>query len=562
MRDALFCFTKFFAMKAKISIQSDLSHLAEGIEFVEDTLKKCGCKPKDVSKTLLMTEELLVLLFQKTEPSKKIFITVSKFLGTVKVVLVAEGSELIASELSIAKADFFEDDMGPDAENVIRKIVLNSQRDKFSFAYRNGVNRIQMIASQSSQKNLIYALCAFLAAFAIGVPLRMFLPSNVVDSVDNYLFDPIKTAFMHALKMVMIPMIFFSIASCIASFKDLRKLGRIGGKVMGFYAFTTTIAVALGFLFYRIFDPGTFGEMISMSIGERVQTADAVSVKDTFVGIVPSNLVQAFANADTLQIIFLAILIGTAAGMLGNRSERMSELLSDANELFLKVASIITKFLPLMIFAAMASLISTVDIGVMKSLFSFVVSLIVANIAMLIAYLVIVLIFAKVNPLWYFKNAFSAWLNAFAISSSNAVMPYTMEVCDKKLRISSRIYSLSIPLGATINMDGLSIVLIISSLFFANAFGITLSPTDIASLIFTVVVLSLSCPGIPGGGIICMSVLLKQCGVPLEALGVFVGVHSLTDPIITANNVFGDMTGTYIVARRNGMMQKDENSKS
>lgn len=135
-------------------------------------------------------------------------------------------------------------------------------------------------------------------------------------------------------------------------------------------------------------------------------------------------------------------------------------------------------------------------------------------------------------------------------------MAHTMEVCDKKLRISPKLYSFSIPLGATINMDGLSVMLSLTTLFFANAFGITLSPADILSLIFTIVVLSVGTPGIPGTGLICLSVLIKQCGIPIKALSIFVGVYSLLDPINTANNVFGDVTGTYIVAKRSKLIQE------
>lgn len=547
-------------MKFSHTINAELLQLQDGISFIEDSLKKCACKSTDIARATLLIEEMLVLLIQKSNASQKIQLTVSKSFGNTKIHLSSEGDRIDEEEFNDAHIDFSKAELDPDEENIIRSIIIRASIEKLSFHYKNKRNHIRFIVDEISQKGLIYALCALSLAVAIGIPMRMFLPQSVVNGLNEYLFGPIKTMFLSSLKMVMAPLIFFSIASCVSSFRDLRKFGRMGGKIMGFYIFTTTVAISVGLLLFYTISPGQFGEFTSLNLSEAVQTVNSVNFKDTLLGIIPSNLIQPFVTANTLQIIFLAVLIGIAAGGLGNRSERVSEFLSLANSLFMKVAFLITKFLPLMIFASIVSMALTMNFETAKTLVSLVGTILIADACMLIAYILLVTLLSKTNPLWFIKKALSAWLNAFALVSSNASMAHTMEVCDKKLHISPRLYSFSIPLGATINMDGLSVMLSLTTLFFANAFGITLSTADILSLIFTIVILSVGTPGIPGTGLICLSVLFRQCGIPIEALSIFVGVYSLLDPINTANNVFGDVTGTYIVAKRSGLMQKKSES--
>ena len=547
-------------MKFNHTISAELLQLQDGISFIEDSLKKCACKSKEIAKAVLLIEEMLVALIQKSDTEQQITMIVTKRLGTTKIYLNAKGDEFSESEFSDKQIDLSQSELDPDSESIIRGLLLRANHERIAFSYKNGINRIRLTVGEATQKNLIYALCALCAAIVIGIPMRMFLPQSFADGLNEYLFSPIKTMFLNALKMVMAPLVFFSIASCVSSFKDLRKLGRMGGKIMAFYIFTTTIAISVGLLLFYIVSPGQFGEFTSLNLGEPIQTASSVNLKDTFLGIIPSNLIQPFATSNTLQIIFLAILIGIAAGSLGNRSERVSELLSLANSLFMKVALLITKFLPLMIFASVVSMILTMKFETAKTLISLVGAILLADACMLIAYLLLVTFLAKTNPFHFIKEALSSWLNAFALDSSNAAMAHTMEVCDKKLHISPKLYSFSIPLGATINMDGLSVLLSLTTLFFANAFGITLSPAEILSLVFTIIVLSVGTPGIPGTGLICLSVLFRQCGIPIEALSIFVGVYSLLDPINTANNVFGDVTGSYIVAKRSKLMQ-EQNGK-
>ena len=532
----------------------DLKNLSETVEKVEDTLKGYNIKQKEVSKAVLLTEEMLVILAHNTDEGEKITVKIKKSY----IELASKGTEIKSKAVDNMGIDLSAAEIHPDAENAIRNMLITANKERFYSKYSNGINHIKIYVGEKTQKALMVTLYSFLIAIVAGSLMRLFVPQNINSLLDEYIFDSVKTLFLNALNMIIGPLVFFSLASCVSTIKDLRELGKLGGKVMGFYVFTTAVAVGMGFLMFHLFNPGTFGEFVGIQTEEVTTEVTSISFKDTILGIVPSNIIDAFATSNTLQIIFLAIIVGVAAGMLGKYSDSVAEVLAKANALVLKIASLITWFLPAMIFSSMVSMIITADFSTFKSMFSVAIAMFAANFGMVVAYMLIVLIFAKTNPIAFIRKTFSAFINAFALSSSNAAMAHTMDVCDKKLGVSPKVYSFSIPLGATINMDGTSVVLTLTVLFFAKTFGITLTPSDYVSMIFTVIVLSMGCPGIPGAGMVCASVLLRQFGIPLDALAMIVGLYSVIDPLTTADNVMGDMTGTYVIAKRSGLVRKTD----
>ena len=543
-------------MKTVFEMKSDLSNLSQTVISVEETLKSIGAKSKDIKKAVLLTEEMLVLLGRNAAEGKNVNVTVSKILGGRTIDIASAGTELKEADISRTELDLSMAYLPADAENVIRNMILLANKDMLSFSYKNGINRIHINVGEGAKKNLIYSLGAIGAAVVIGMILRLLVPQDINNAMNEYVFSVVKSVFLNAFNMIMAPLIFFSIAACISSFKDLKELGKIGGKIMTFYLCTTVMAILMGFLMFNVISPGNPGDFDFLQVKSSTVSDMDFSFRDTLINIVPPNLLSAFLDSNTLQLIFLAILVGTAAGRLGNRSEAVSAFLYDANELFLKVASMITRFLPLMIFSSVISMVLTMDADNAKSMLKLVATVIAADIGMLLFYILISIIIGKTKPSFFLKNAFPAWINAFALSSSSASMAYTMDVCDKRLGISPKIYSFSIPLGATVNMDGMTVMLSITTLFFARGFGIELSGADIISLIFTIIVLSVGAPGMPGSGLICMSVLFKQFGIPIEALSLVIGIYSMLDPLSTANNVMGDVTGTYVVAKKSGMVSK------
>ncbi|OON87047.1 hypothetical protein BXO88_05800 [Oribacterium sp. C9] len=539
-----------------VRVSPEQGNLTNAIEFIENRLTECKTGVKDRSKAVLLAEECLVELFKVTKENRPVIIRVKRFLGKTTITFMSESRNEVKAGTVNFNSDFDYYESAPNAEAAIRNMIINANSDIIRQSYRNGTNKIVITAGISSQKNLINVLFSMLLAVILCSFMRIALSGNICNAINEYVFMTIKTIFLNALKAVIAPLIFFSIAASVSSITDLSELGKIGVRVMGFYAMTTFVATIVAFTAYNIINPGTFNELSYMiSATQQVGEQETVSILDTIIGIVPDNFVGAFVDSATLQLIFLGILVGGVVPLMGEKTEKITFFISAANDVFLRVASTITKCLPIAVFAFIGSMVMTMDFHLIKTLLSLFFCILLGMIVMLVFYLTIVFIMTGSNPFDFFKNAVPAWLNAFALSSSSAAMPFTMDTCDKKLNISPKLYSFSIPLGATINMDGFVVVLTISTLFLAKVFGVELSGGEIVSLIVTIVLLSFGAPGIPGVSTICMSVLLMQFHVPMEALAIFIGIDAITDPLNTANNVFGDIVGTFCVGKRNGMMK-------
>ena len=539
-----------------IKVAPEQKNLTNAIEFIENKLNVCKTSGKDKAKAILLAEEHLVELFKVTKENRQVIIRVKRFLGKTTITLMAESTKEIIADTANTLIDLNYYESAPNAEAAIRSMIINANRDVLSQSYRNNVNKIVITAGVSNQKNLINVLLSMLLAVIISLFMRYTLPENICVLINDYVFITIKTLFLNALKAVIAPVIFFSIAASVSSITDLSELGKIGAKIITFYTMTTIVATILAFTSYNFINPGTFNEL-SYMLGEAQTGGEqkVVSILDTLIGIVPDNFLGAFVTSSTLQLIFLGILVGAVVPLMGEKSEKIASFMSSANALFLKVASTITKCLPVAVFAFIGSMVLTMDFHLISTLLSLFLCIFLGMLMMMVFYLTVIFIMTGSNPFEFFRNALPAWLNAFALSSSNAAMPFTIDTCDKKLKVSPKLYSFSIPLGATINMDGFVIVLTISALFLSKVFGVELSEGNIGSLIMTIVLLSFGAPGIPGVSTICMSVLLMQFNIPMEALAIFIGIDAVTDPLNTANNVFGDIVGTFCVGKRSGMMQ-------
>ena len=539
-----------------IRLSPEQANLTQAMEFIEHKLDECQINRKDKTKAVLLTEESLVELFKVTKENRDVVIHVKKFLGKTTITLTAESNTEIKGSSLDSLMDFDHYEFAPNAEAAIRSMIINANSDIINHSFRHGINKIVITAGISNQKNLINVLIAMCLAVIICLLLRFTLPEHINALINDYVFMTIKTLFLNALKAIIAPVIFFSIAASVSSITDLSELGKISVRVISFYLMTTIIATIVAFTAYNIINPGIFNQLSYMiSETQQVGAQDTVSILDTLIGIVPDNFLGAFVNSATLQLIFLGILVGSVVPLMGERTEKIASFMSSANALFLKVASTITKCLPIAVFSFIGSMVMTMDFQLIKSLLSLFICILLGIITMMCFYLIIIFIATRTNPLDFLKNTIPAWLNAFALSSSNAAMPFTMDICDKRLKISPKLYSFSIPLGATINMDGFVIVLTISTLFLAKVFGVELSGGNIGSLIVTIILLSFGAPGIPGISTICMSILLMQFHIPMEALAIFIGIDAVTDPLNTANNVFGDIVGSFCVAKNTGLMQ-------
>ena len=542
-------------MKYKIS--PDRNGLGDALAFVEKKLTDYKLSRKDIAKNLLATEEVIHVLLAHAEHADDMYISVRRVLGDISIEVSVPGKEFAFETDFTTDAELDTDDVGPETERAIRGVILKSLMGDLKYRHRTGRNTVRISAAKSKQTMLYRTLGAMVLAILIGILLKSFVPESFYMPLNDHVLVLVKTMYMNALKMIVAPVVFFSIVSCIGQFSKLSEIGKIGGKTILMYGFTTVIATLLGFGMFCLFRPGEFGSIVFETAGS---TSDAqtvsVSFTDLIMNIVPSNFLKPFLEAEMLQLIFLAVLCGIAVGMIGQYSRILNDLFTACNELFLKITSLIVKFMPIAVFCSFLSMIITMGTDAIFSVLKIFGVFILSIVCMMLIYCAIILLFGRLNPLPFFKKYAPTMAQVFSMSSSNASLPINMEAC-KKLGISPKVYSLSLPLGATINMDGTCIFLSVFAFSLARLCGVAIPPAAVLSVLISIIVLSVGAPGVPGSGLVCISVLLAQLNVPIEAIALIMGIDTLMGMMRCTNNCLGDVAISLVVAKQEKLLDVD-----
>lgn len=384
----------------------------------------------------------------------------------------------------------------------------------------------------------------------------MLYPVREVPFVNDYVigfaFHLMGRIFMNAIKMMVVPLVFFSLIMGTASMKDIKKLGRIGTKTLGFYLTTTAIAITIALGLANIVNPGK-----GLDLGTVEKSAFAIKESKSFVNVlidmVPTNPVAAMANGNMLQIIIFAILCGVSLTLMGEKGERLKDICSEINDLVLKLVEIIMLFAPIGVFGLIGKTFATLGYDAMKPLFVYMLTVLAALlIHAIVTYQGLLFAFARYNPITFFKKFAPAISVAFSTSSSGATIPVTMDTLLTRFKVPEDITSFTIPLGATVNMDGTAIMQGVATVFIAQVYGVNLGPADYLAVILTATLASVGTAGVPGVGLIMLSMVLTQVGIPVEGIGLIMGVDRILDMTRTAVNITGDAVCTLIVAKTEG----------
>lgn len=539
-------------------LSNDNSAITEITNIVSGSVNAFKLNPKEKNDTILAVEEVAGSLLAHTNAGAKITLSIFSFNGKIFIELSSVGEKYIPTEITKSNS-LLDDELGDGAQDMIRNILLKSMTDRVKYRHVNNKNRFSITSSKSKNSFLFQTLGALFLGIIIGLILSHVGNSNFNSSLDNYLLVPLKTMYLNGLKMVVAPVVFFSIVSCIVNFSDISELGRVGARVLSLYLFTTFIAVGVGIGLFFIFSPGSAlpSEAAILSAQDITSKTMDVSIKDTIVNIVPSDFVQPFLESNMLQLIFLAVICGIAAGMIGRYSYMVKAIFQAFNDLFLKITTIIIHFLPIAVFCSICSMMMNMGISALKSVLGMFGTFILGLICMMIVYCLIMAIVGHMNPIPFIKKYPSTMIQVFSMASSNASIPLNMKACES-LGISKKIYSLSIPLGATVNMDGSCVYMAIFALALAKTYGIPITGASITGLVLSIVVLSIGAPGIPGSGLICLSVLLTQIGVPTEAVGLIMGIDSLVGMFRCMSNCTGDVAMSVVVARKENAIDMEK----
>lgn len=526
------------------------SHIREAADDIREELQKRKVRPAEISRTLLTAEEVIrAMIAHAPSPEEHFFVRVTAFMGNVLVRISCRGTAFDRSEL--ASALRIEDD--PEASEIISGMISRLTGSTLVLRNLGGVNSASVQARKPRFRQLFLTLGFLTAGLLAGLLMRNVLPEAANAAVADNVFTPVATMFLNALKMVVGPLVLFSIASSIAEFRDIRALGRIAAKVLGGYSLTSVVAILLGaavWFLLPIGDPAlqqaVTGAGASMAEAARNTTVNLV---DTVVNIIPSNVVQPFLSLDMLQIIFIAVMLGLAAGGLSTRLRVFKTFLNDCNLVFSRITAMIISVMPLAIFCNMAKLAQTMQMGQLASALTWIPVIYAGDLLMLGVYALMILTVGRENPLTFFRKFYPVSLTGYTLGSSNATLPTSMEICGEKLGISKKIYSFSLPLGATVNMDGSCVALSISALFMAKIFGVPVTLSMLLTLFVSIFVLSVGAPGVPGATLICISILLPQIGIPADAVSIVMGLYALVGMMTACVNVTGDAVVTLIVAK-------------
>jgi len=385
----------------------------------------------------------------------------------------------------------------------------------------------------------------------VGLGINM-LGLNVKGSwIDMYivngLFFIIGKMFVTALKMLVVPLVLFSLITGVLGIGDIRELGKVGAKAFALYIMTTAIAIALGITLAASVG---IGEGVHMTSAASFTAKEAPALSSVLINIIPSNVINAMAKGNMLQIIFFAILLGISILMVGKKAKPLVELVEIANEIMMKMVNVIMAVAPYAVFALLAKAFANLGLELLGNLASYVLVLIGALMIHLFVTLMIILkVFSGKSPAMFLKKAKEMQIFAFSTSSSNATIPVTLRVVTKKLGVDNSVASFTVPFGATINMDGTAIMQGVATVFIANAYGVDLGMAGYLTVILMSVLASIGTAGVPGVGLIMLSMVFAQVGLPVEGIGLILGVDRLLDMIRTAVNVSGDAVVSVIVAK-------------
>lgn len=360
-------------------------------------------------------------------------------------------------------------------------------------------------------------------------------------------FFVIGKIFVATLKLLVVPLVLVSLVVGAANLGSGKDLGRLGGKTILLYLLTTAVAISLAMGFAVVFEPGVGADLTAKT---EVKINEGSSFAQVLINIFPSNPISAMAEGKMLQIIVFALLLGVAINHSGEPGQRIKAHFEDWNEVILNLVTMLMKVAPYGVFALLFSLFADKGIAAIQELavyFFVVVGVLLVHATLVYGSLVTFL--GRLNPKMFYNKMRNVQLFAFSTASSNATLPVTMRTVEKRLGVDNSVASFSVPLGATLNMDGTAIMQGVATVFIAQAYGIALSPADLLTVIATATLASIGTAGVPGVGLVMLSLVLTQVGLPVEGIALIIGVDRLLDMLRTAVNVTGDAAVSCVVAK-------------
>ena len=401
---------------------------------------------------------------------------------------------------------------------------------------------------------------ALLLGALLGVVIHYWIPSGYIKDtviVEGVLYV-VGQGFIRLMQMLVVPLVFCSLICGSMAIGDTKTLGKVGVKTIGFYLVTTALAVCVALGSALIINPGLGLDMDSIQKGTVSSTTEATSLVDTLLNIIPKNPVQSMANGDMLPIIVFALFVGIMLAKLGTRGSVVANFFSQFNDVMMEMTMAIMKIAPIGVFCLIARTFATVGFSAFAPMLKYMGNVTLAlAIQCLIVYQILLFVFTRLNPFKFIKKFLPVMGFAFSTATSNATIPMSIDTLSKKMGVSKQISSFTIPLGATINMDGTSIMQGVAVIFIAQAYGIPLTMGNLATVVVTATLASIGTAGVPSVGLVTLAMVLNSVGLPTEGIALIMGIDRILDMIRTAVNITGDAVCTTIVCHQEGSLNRE-----
>ena len=525
--------------------------VSKSLLFIEETLKELRVKKRDLLEALLISEETILLLSEHAPEDAAIKVTITQRMGVSRIRLVIPGTPVTLDEhLGTVSID----QLGEETEDAIRSVMLRSYADSIKYRHSRSGNILTIVTGIPERILATRTVAAIILSVITAFLIRQTMSDAAIQWISTNLLSPVESLFISALMCITAPAVFVSIACSMFRFEGFSELEQSGKTVVVTYLLTSVTATIIGVLIFKLFQPGEVG-VLTLQAG--TGSVEVFSLLSILRSLIPPNVVEPFISVNSLQLMVVAMTIGTALTMSGKRVRHLKVLLEELDVLCGKVSSMVMCVVPVVVYCSTANALLSARAEVLSAIAELIPALMAGMAALLILYGLILVIVAGLNPLPFMKKYVPAMKGVFLKGSSVAAIPINMRISRRQLGVPKSICAFSIPLGATINMDGNCICLTIISLFFARICGVAFGPNEIIVLLMLVLILSLGAPIAPGSLILCLVTLLTQMGIDIGAISLVIGLNFILEMLLGMVNSVGNVVVALLVARREGSLDLD-----
>ena len=518
----------------------DLRRLGAVSEALREALQAERATDKEIRQTLLLVEEITVK-FSECMPDAPVTALVRRSFGKLSVSLSADGPE----HNPISETQ----NWSAGTEDYYRTLILRANKHLLNYHRVEGKNVVTIHVHTEEKRYIVYSLVALVSGLVLGLLMHAALPTNTIEWLQENVFSLIEQIFMNAMAIMVVPAVFCAVVDSITSLSSLQDTGRMGGRIMRLYSMTTIIAILVGF---ALAVPA-FTRLLSVktSLGTASDVfSSAPTLRDLILSFVPVNLVEPILSGNMPQVLFLAVICGVAMGIIGETAEPLRRLIGALNQLFQTVIAIIALVVPVLTFIATASLVARFAFRPMPMILLLLLVELVGCTIMFVVYNLMIRVFGGLKPLPYARKTVRFFSRVNPRASSGEYLPKVVGLCTDQLGVSERVASFSAALGASVNMDGSAIHMVVCSVLMAQLFGVELTTNTILLIALMAFVLSGGAAAVQNSGMLSVSSLAMMMGIPPTALALIFGVDQILDLVRTGSNAIGDVAVCVIIANK------------